>query len=174
MTTHMNDKVLKLTQLLLMLLAGLLIFTMVMVGIGIGAILTVQRGEIYAMLAEAGAPASGYWVILAALALVVFLLFLGFRFIRELMHVATSVEKGEPFDPENADRIARMGWITLAVQGVSMVLLPLALWLKSHFEALNVEDTFSLTGFLLALVLFVLARVFRHGTEMREELEGTI
>ncbi len=174
MATHMNDKVLKLTQVLLMLLAGLLVFAMVMVGIGIGAILTVQRSEIYAMLAEAGAPATGYWVILAALALVIFLLFLGFRFIRELMHVAASVEIGEPFDPENANRIARMGWITLAVQGGSMLLLPLAIWLKSYFDDLSIEDTFSLTGFLVALVLFVLARVFRHGAEMREELEGTV
>jgi hypothetical protein len=32
----------------------------------------------------------------------------------------------------------------------------------------------SFGGFLLALVLFILARVFRKGTEMREELEGTV
>jgi hypothetical protein len=33
---------------------------------------------------------------------------------------------------------------------------------------------FSLGGVLLALVLFILARVFRQGAKMREELEGTV
>ena len=31
-----------------------------------------------------------------------------------------------------------------------------------------------LTGFLIVLVLFILARVFRHGAAMREDLEGTV
>ena len=30
------------------------------------------------------------------------------------------------------------------------------------------------TGLLLAIVLFILARIFRHGVEMREDLEGTV
>ena len=34
----------------------------------------------------------------------------------------------------------------------------------------NVE----LTGILLTLILFILARVFREGSRMREELEGTV
>ena len=35
-------------------------------------------------------------------------------------------------------------------------------------------DGFSLTGILMVLILFILARVFKRGAEMREELEGTV
>ena len=41
-------------------------------------------------------------------------------------------------------------------------------------EELTADIEFSLTGVLLALVLFILARVFRHGAAMREDLEGTV
>ena len=41
-------------------------------------------------------------------------------------------------------------------------------------ENLKVDFDFTLTGLLLAIVLFILARIFRHGVEMREDLEGTV
>jgi Fe-S cluster assembly ATPase SufC len=31
-----------------------------------------------------------------------------------------------------------------------------------------------MTGILLVIILFILARVFRHGAAMREDLEGTV
>ena len=39
---------------------------------------------------------------------------------------------------------------------------------------LRADFGFSGGGLLLMLVLFILARVFRRGAEMREELEGTV
>ena len=36
------------------------------------------------------------------------------------------------------------------------------------------SNVFSLSGILMVLVLFILARVFRHGAAMREDLEGTV
>jgi hypothetical protein len=38
-----------------------------------------------------------------------------------------------------------------------------------HFKA-----DVPLAGLFLALVLFILARVFREGTRMRDDLEGTV
>jgi hypothetical protein len=38
----------------------------------------------------------------------------------------------------------------------------------------DVDFGLSFGGVLLALVLFILARVFRKGAEMRAELEGTV
>jgi len=47
--------------------------------------------------------------------------------------------------------------------------------LMSTYLASNGLDThMSLTGLLVGLVLLILARVFRHGAAMREDLEGTV
>lgn len=35
-------------------------------------------------------------------------------------------------------------------------------------------DGFSLTGIMIVLLLFILARVFRRGAAMREDLDGTV
>ena len=40
--------------------------------------------------------------------------------------------------------------------------------------SISVDADFSTNGLLLALVLFILARVFRTGAKMREDLEGTV
>jgi hypothetical protein len=41
-------------------------------------------------------------------------------------------------------------------------------------EHVSVGFDFSPVGVLAALMIFVLAQIFRHGAEMRAELEGTV
>ena len=41
-------------------------------------------------------------------------------------------------------------------------------------DPLDIGWSFSATGWLAVLLLFVLARVFNEGAEMRYELEGTV
>lgn len=41
-------------------------------------------------------------------------------------------------------------------------------------EALVSGEDFSLSSLFLSLTLFILARVFRHGAAMRDDLEGTV
>jgi hypothetical protein len=67
-----------------------------------------------------------------------------------------------------------MAWLALAIQVVSIGLGPLTYLLSQHFDDVDVEGGLSLNGVALVLVLFVLARVFRHGAAMREDLEGTV
>ena len=174
MKKRIHDPLLTAARVILTLLMGLMIFAMVMVTIGLGAVLTVQRGEVTAKLVEAGAPATLYGWLVAALALVVGLLFLGVRFALELGRIVDSVGQGDPFRPENADRLARMGWLTLGIQAGALMLLPIAIMMQPYSDRLHVEGKLSLGGLLLALVLFILARVFRHGTTLRTELEGTV
>jgi hypothetical protein len=45
---------------------------------------------------------------------------------------------------------------------------------SSGAAPLDLDWNFSLTPWLAVLLLFVLARVFDHGTRMRAELEGTV
>ena len=39
---------------------------------------------------------------------------------------------------------------------------------------ITIDAGLDIEGILLALILFILARVFRHGARMRDDLEGTV
>lgn len=178
MSKTTKDPLLGSAKVLVMVFIGLLAFTGIMVAIGIGACLTVARGELFAKLAEAGAPEGTYWAVLAILLGIEGLLFIAFRFLLELRGIIRSVDAGDPFRPENADRLSRMGWLTVAAYAVALPLGGLAAWVQRVAEQAGGELEFDVNfdggGILLILVLFILARVFRHGALMREELDGTV
>jgi hypothetical protein len=136
------------------------------------------RGEVEAHLlpsaAGNGGPVMAMIVALALTGIAVFALV--FHFVQLLGRIIASVSEGDPFIPANADRLARMGWITLIIQGVGIPMGVLAGILAHQFPegAVKYDSVFSLNGLVLALVLFILARVFRQGTAMRDDLEGTV
>ena len=111
---------------------------------------------------------------------IVVLIALGIWFLVLLLRIVNSVGEGDPFIPVNADRLARMGWLVLAGQLVSVPIGRAVLWIATIVaddkDHVHVGDDFGFSGeaLLLMLVLFILARVFRRGAEMREELEGTV
>ena len=155
---------------------GVVGFAAIMVAIGLGAALTIQRTETLDKLAAAGIADNGYAAIMLALALVIALLTLVFLFLRELFRITGSVERGDPFLPINADRLARMAWLNLGSQLILFFLAGIGIWLDDMKAALLAEDAINLgvTETLLTLVLFILARVFRVGAAMRDDLEGTV
>ena len=173
-----RDPLLAAAKVLLILLMAIVIFAMAMLVIGIGAILTIGRTELLAEIAAAGAPPLAYWAVLALMLLVAGALFLALRFAIELRRIVLSVEDGDPFHPANALRLARMGWLAL---GVWLVHIPLALigaWLTPYAVAAGedwqIEWDAGIESLFLILVLFILARVFRQGAAMRDDLEGTV
>lgn len=97
-----------------------------------------------------------------------------FVFLSNLGRVIESVGAGDPFAPVNATRLARMGWLIIGVQLSSVPIGALAMWIGERVKDVDFEFGISGEGIVLALVLFILARVFRRGAEMREELEGTV
>jgi hypothetical protein len=101
---------------------------------------------------------------------------LSFFFFRHLYRIVGTVAEGDPFVPANAARLRGMGWIALATQ-VLLVGLALTAFAVAGTTAREPPDL-GLSGtlgiLLLALVLFVLARVFREGARLRDELEGTV
>ncbi len=173
MTKRSPDPLLTCARLLLGLLIGLVSIAGVLVAIGVVAVLTVQRAEIVADVAAAELPAAAYWGVVAGLVGVALVLFLGLRFLLELRVIVTSVDHGDPFIAENAQRLARMGWLALWMQ---LLLLPLGIATEQLGELTDGGSDLraSSAGLLLALTLFVLARVFRIGAEMRADLEGTV
>jgi hypothetical protein len=46
--------------------------------------------------------------------------------------------------------------------------------ITSYLPSNGMNTPVSLTGLAVGLVLFILARVFRKGAEMRQDLEGTV
>lgn len=146
--------------------------------IGIIPFLLFNQADFAKAVIEAGGQSVN-----AALSASIALLLLGaavtaiaFHFFQLLGRIIDTVVNNDPFTTQNAGRLTRMGWIALTFQIASFPIAGLAAYLGDLVPAenLNVDFEFSLTGVLLALVLFILARVFRHGAEMREDLEGTV
>lgn len=95
-------------------------------------------------------------------------------FLLNLLRLVDSVGAGDPFVPVNAERLARMGWLMLGVQVAAMAIGAVTLWIGQRIDLGDVDVGISGSGIALALVLFILSRVFRQGAAMREELEGTV
>jgi uncharacterized membrane protein len=125
-------------------------------------------------IASRGAPSETIWAVVGATALSAVVSGLGFLFFRHLHRIVESVREGDPFVPVNAARLQAMGWISLAVHILGIPLAATTGWLGRILGIGHMNFEVSWFGLLLALVLFVLARVFRQGARMREELDGTV
>lgn len=123
------------------------------------------------LLAVTGAPPTQFLWMFGPLIVILFAL--GFQFLRTLRRIVVSVEIGNPFTTANADRLRVMAWLALAIQAVSIIATMLSTYTGGKESEIDATMS-AFTGILVALVLFILARVFRVGAEMREELEGTV
>ncbi len=128
-----------------------------------------------------GVPAGHVFLIVALAVLfgiaILALAILIFRTIRQIVDSAVS---GDPFVVENADRLARVGWLLVGICVVQLTasatmgaIIPAQLKGDLKFDGFGGFD-FSPLGLLAILLIFVLAQIFRHGSEMRAELEGTV
>ncbi|MFK4871749.1 DUF2975 domain-containing protein [Novosphingobium sp. ZW T3_23] len=118
-----------------------------------------------------------FWVVSAILAVAAILCGVLFRIFQLLKHIVGTVGDGDPFVPDNAVRLTQMAWLTLVVQLLGLPLSGLGAWINRIGEGHTKLETMggvSGNGLLLMLILFILARVFRKGAEMRAELEGTV
>lgn len=139
-----------------------------------GPVILLFRSKVEAELAANAVPLEAVWALVAIVAIVAFCTALGFFFFRHLYRIVGTVGAGDPFIPANASRLSAMGWIVVAVNLASIPLVSVLHWFESVSEKVHTDAGHDLTGVLLALILFILARVFREGTRMREELEGTV
>lgn len=101
------------------------------------------------------------------------ILFLAARMFNRLTTILNSVVEGDPFTHDNSRRLRHIGWLMIAMQIVGMVTgwlgdrLPEQTDLSTGFE-------FSVSGFLAALLAFVVAQLFEQARAMRDDLEGTV
>lgn len=179
MTILVKDPLLAFARILLMVFIVILGIACAGVAGAVGAVLIMQP-QIFARLAEQGIPASGELITAIALLLAAaaFVLGLSVYLLVLLRRIVNSVGEGDPFIPANADRLSRMGWVVVIAEIASIVVGVLAGW--ANHLAPNIAQNIDVDinpgggGIVLILVLFILARVFRQGAAMREELEGTV
>lgn len=105
----------------------------------------------------------------------------GFVFLRQLRRVIISVAEGNPFGEDNARRLTVMGCLTVAANLLAMYVGGFGAWFAVLTHAQNPSYAtaahglgFDPSAWLLTLVLFVLARVFKQGAAMQLDLEGTV
>lgn len=176
MSVKPKDPLLAIAKGVVYFMLGVIAFAGVMVAIG--AVATLVFGGTIAEHAPEGVDLPEYfrWIIALLLAGVAGALYLGFRFFLHLLRIVKSVGEGDPFVPANADRLTAMAWLMLTINLIGIPLSAVGYWIAGFVGEDNVrtEGGIDFGGLLLILTLFILARVFRHGTQLREDLEGTV
>ena len=175
MTRIFNDPLLNIARFFIVLVMAIFVVALLAIIIALPAI-GMYHSQVIAALAEDGAPAAALWAIVALMLLAAAVISLCWLFLRHMKRIIDTVAAGDPFVPENADRLRAMGWLVLIIYLIGIPLGAIAMWMASVTEGADIRFTGDLGGggIVLCLTLFILARVFRKGTEMREELEGTI
>jgi hypothetical protein len=90
-----------------------------------------------------------------------------------LIAIIDSIPAHETFSIVNAERLRQIAWALIGTQVIDL-LAGLYMQYISELSGEYLGWSFGFTGWLAALMLFILARVFREGAGMREELAGTI
>jgi len=91
-----------------------------------------------------------------------------------LLAIVDTVRFGDPFVPDNAARLQTTAWALLGLELLHLVVGAIAAAASSDTQRFDIDWNFSVTRWLAVLLLFVFARVFEHGTRMRDDLKGTV
>jgi hypothetical protein len=95
-----------------------------------------------------------------------------FLILRRVRRIVDSAMSGDPFLPENALLLRQIGWLMLAINSVQIV-YALASRLMLRGQS-GIFLDIACFGLFATLLIFVLARVFKRGSEMRADLAGTV
>ena len=182
MTTHRTDPLLLAGKVLTLIIQGALAIGAAALLVALPAIHLARAGYVTGIVHTNGVPIENIPIValsgllLVALALVVSL----FVFFGKLRAIIDTVGDGDPFIPDNADRLNQMAWLLLGVQLLALPVTALAARVAAAAGKLDevklslADGSFSLNGVLVVLLLFILARVFRQGAALREDLEGAV
>jgi len=88
--------------------------------------------------------------------------------LKRLLAIVDSARTGDPFVPENGQRLRHIGWLLLAIYVVWSVALSVALGRDIKLPPI------SFLGIVTVLMIFVIARIFETGSAMRAELKDTV
>lgn len=101
-------------------------------------------------------------------------------FFRVLRTIVRSVADGDPFNRANPGRMSRLAWLALGLWAVDLLFVAFQVPTLVETGSPDIVGKLAAQGFdraislIAPVTLFILARVFRHGVEMRDDLEGTV
>ena len=176
MTRIADNRVLRLTKLLVYLIMGLVALAGALLAL-VSIVLPFYWTEAMAEVAQANTGLDQAVLLpnlLVVFAFGVMILGLIWTIMRKLLAIISSVEVGNPFARANAHRLRAIGWLMV---GIQILGIPLAFAAGAAADLFGESDTgpdFSINGLLAILLVFILAGIFEYGAEMREELEGTV
>jgi hypothetical protein len=176
-----NDLLLKLGKVIALLLQGLCALAGGVVILLVPVAILASQGMLTEFLDADEMPAilaaSPLSVVGIALLIAVSLSAL-FTFFGKMRAIIRSVGEGDPFIPENAQRLNAMAWLLLVHEVVAVLVGVVRINLANRVDEAGGHkldiNLYDLDGILMVIVLLILARVFRHGAAMRAELEGTV
>ena len=93
--------------------------------------------------------------------------------LRRLLEMIDTVRAGDPFVARNAERLQAIAWALLGQQILQLLVSLIASASTAEAHGLHL-DSLSSGGWLAVILLFVLARVFAEGANMRDDLAGTV
>jgi hypothetical protein len=99
---------------------------------------------------------------------------LNYVVLKRLLAIVETVRAGDPFVAANASRLQAIAWVLLALNLLSIVIGAIAQTVSTPAHPLHLDAGFSINGWLVVLLTFVLARVFAEGTLMRANVERTV
>ena len=147
-------------------------------GVAILALLVVMPNERWIMSAFKLAPspdAARLVMGLRAIAVIgLAVIPLNYAVLKRLLAMVETVRAGDPFVAANARRLQAIAWVLFALQMLSLVVGAIVKTVSTPAHPLKIDAGFSINGWLLVLLTFLLARVFAEGARMREDLEGTV
>lgn len=181
MSIQFNDPLLLAGKVLTIIMQGFMALAGAILAIMIPVVIFFQDEINTEIAAEHGEKIADFptLAIVGLFALAIAAVTMVFVFFGKLRAIIGTVGERDPFVPENADRLSVMAWLLLAVQVLMIPIGGLGLlvvkW-ADEIEHTNVtiDAGLDLTGILMVITLFILARVFKHGAAMREDLEGTV
>jgi len=91
-----------------------------------------------------------------------------------LKAIVETVSIGDPFVAINAARLQTIAWAVLVLELMNFAVGTVAQNISSKAHPVDIRWNFTVTPWLVVLLLFVLARVFDQGARMRADLEGTV
>lgn len=94
--------------------------------------------------------------------------------LKRVLAIVETVREGDPFVATNASRLEVIARALLVLQIISVIIGAIGEAVSSPAHPVNLDAGFSINGWLAVLLMFVLARVFAHGTRLRDDLEGTV
>ena len=128
------------------------------------------------LLAEGKGPLPDgfFWAVSVLLLAITALLGMLIYFLQLLWRIIGSVGEGDPFVPENAGRLSRIG---IAIAAMELLRLAVVVFVSAVPKLVGDEAPRLSTQFILWIsvaALFVLSQVFREGTRLRDEEKMTI